>query len=86
MVDDSPLTDTPPHILVSVNTLCQDDEYIVAVIFGTRPIGTVKCEFQLPNLTIRIVKPSFDVQIDVPADVVGGTGYEYCYFAVLHVV
>ena len=70
---------------MSVNTLCQDDKYTVTVIFGTQPTGTENCAFQSSNITISNVKPSLDVRVDVPEDIVGHTGEEYCYLALLHV-
>lgn len=84
IVDDSHLSDTPSHILVSVNSLCQDDEYIIAVIFGTHPTNMAyHCEYQLPNIVVKVTKLSNETIVNVPASIVLGDGEEYCYLAVL---
>ena len=67
---------------MSVNGLCQNDQYTVAVTFGTRCEGRMgECDFQQPNVT-RALKQMFE-EIKVPADIVPGDGEEYCYYAVL---
>ena len=82
LLNDSHLTEHPPHLLVSVNGLCQDDQYTVSVTFGTQRKGMMgECEFQQPNVT-RTLRQMFE-EINVPADIVPGDGEDYCYYAVL---
>ena len=89
VVDDTPLTDTPPHILVYMNTLCQDDEHVITVLFGTRPIGMMmECAFQqLSVLTDKDMVPTTiepgGWQIYVPENIVLDEGEEYCYRVLL---
>ena len=68
------------HILlinVSVNSLCQDDEYTIIVQFGVRASGSMGCEFQ-QNVTITNGGRAY-----IPSDITLGPGQEYCYYAVL---
>ena len=84
IVNDSHLSDTPSHILVSVNSLCQDDEYTITVIFGTQPTDiAMDCDYQIPNVTVKVAKLSNEIAVNVPADILPGDGEEYCYRAVL---
>ena len=80
LIVDRRYTDTPPHILVSVNALCQDDEYTVTVTFGTRSSG--RCVYQQSNISMEIMEVPGSVQFDVPEDLVGD-GVEYCSRVVL---
>ena len=80
LIVDCRYTDTPPHILVSVNLLCQDDEYTVTVTFGTRSSG--RCVYQQSNISMEIMEVPGSVQFDVPEDLVGD-GVQYCSHVVL---
>ena len=71
LVDDSGLTSSPPYINVSVNSLCQDDNYTITVELGVR-IDMV-CFF-LENVTAE------NGTAEVPSNM---SQVEYCYRAVL---
>ena len=75
LVDDSGLTSSPPYINISVNSLCQDDEYTITVQFGVRAASSMDCVFQ-QNVTIMN-----GGKVDVPSDI---SGQEFCYTAVLN--
>ena len=69
LVNDSGLNSSVPHINVSVNSLCQDDEYTITVQFGIRASGSVGCEFQ-QNVTIMN-----GGRVDIPSDITLGPGH-----------
>ena len=75
LVDDSGLTSSPPYINVSVNSLCQDDNYTITVQFGVRAAGSMNCNLQ-QNVTA--INGSTKVPSKFP-------GQEYCYRAVLSI-
>ena len=76
LINDSGLNDgTAPHIIISVNSLCQDDEYTIYVQFGRRASDN-SCVVQ-QNVTIMN-----GGKVNVPSDVTNGGG-QYCYTAVL---
>ena len=75
LVDDRGLTSNPPYINVSVNSLCQDDKYIITVQFGVRADGSMDCNFQQNATAINGI-------VEVPSSI---TGQEYCYRAVLSI-
>ena len=78
LVDDSGLTSSQsPYINISVNSLCQDDEYTINVQFGVRAASSMDCVFQ-QNVTIIN-----GGRVDVPSDISLGNNLEYCYTAVL---
>lgn len=65
-----------------MNSLCQDDEYSVTVIFGTQPNNMVgDCSYELTNITVKVMEPFS--QINISQDILLGDGEEYCYRAVL---
>ena len=79
LIDNSGLTSSPPHINVSVNSLCQRDEYTITVQFGVRAVRSMGCDFQ-QNVTIMN-----GGKVDVPSDIIilRQPEQEYCYTAVL---
>ena len=77
LVDDSGPTSSPPYINISVNNLCQDDEYTITVQFGVIAASSMDCVFQ-QNVTIMN-----GGRVDVPSDISLGNNLEYCYTAVL---
>ena len=77
LVDESGLNSSPPYINISVNSLCQDDEYTITVQFGVRAASSMDCVFQ-QNVTIIN-----GGRVDVPSDISLGNNLEYCYTAVL---
>ena len=58
-----------------MNSLCQDDNYIITVQFGVRAAASMDCNFQ-QNVT------AISGTAEVPSSI---TGQEYCYRAVLSV-
>ena len=53
-------------------------------MFGTRPTNMkMNCDYQPPNVTIKIMKSSSESRVNVPADIVPGNEEEYCYSVVL---
>ena len=74
LVNDSGLTSSPSYINISVNSLCQDDQYTITVQFGVRAASSMDCVFQ-QNVTIMN-----GGKVDVPSDM---SGQEFCYTAVL---
>ena len=78
IINDTGLKSTDPSINVSVNSLCEEDRFIIKVHFGVRPSSSAMgCNIK-ENITIingGIVK--------VPSTVIQETGEEYCYHALL---
>lgn len=87
LVIDSLLDESPPHINVSVNNLCQSDNYTITVRFGTRPVGEMQTCFVQSNTTIKDMVSSPDMEdyerVYVPEDITLDENEEYCYIAVL---
>ena len=74
LVNASGLTSNPPYINVSVNSLCQDDNYSITVEFGVRS-GSMGCNFQ-QNVT------AMNGRAEAPSNISQGN---HCYRAVLHI-
>ena len=76
LINDNGLNDgTTPHIIVSVNDLCQDDKYTIYVQVGSRASANISCVFQ-QNMTV-----TNGGRVDVDFTLNGGQ--EYCYNAEL---
>ena len=76
IINDSGLNDsTAPHIIISMNSLCQDVEYTITVQIGVRESDNMSCMIQ-QNVTIMNRG-----RVDVDFTLNGGQ--EYCYTAVL---
>ena len=72
LINDSGLNDsTAPHIIVSVNDLCQDDKYTIYVQVGSRASANMNCVFQ-QNMN-KINRGRVDVDFTLNG------GQEYCY-------
>ena len=69
--------DSSPHILVSVNPLCQEVR-TVTVTFGIRSNG--ECAYQQSNISKEVMETP--LRFDIPEDLVGDE-VEYCSRVVL---
>ena len=78
LLDDRGLTNSPPYINVSVNSLCQDDNYTITLQFGFRATRSMDCNFQQKVTAINDI-------VEVPSDILMVSGQEYCYRAVLSI-
>ena len=74
LLNDSGLTSNPPYINVSVNGLCQDENYTIIVQFGVRS-GSMGCNF-LENVT------AINGRAEAPSNI---SQADLCYRAVLHI-
>ena len=76
LINDNGLNNsTAPHIIVSVNSLCQNVKYTITVQIGVRASDN-SCEAQ-QNVTVMN-----GGRVNIPSNIARGGG-QYCYTAVL---